>query len=96
MSLKAERLSATQPAIGNLVRELRQAMKLSQEKFAAELGMTFPTINRWENGRATPSPLALKQIDTLLDQLGNSPDVVLRERGAALRTKYFPRRKSES
>ncbi|MBW4566179.1 MAG: helix-turn-helix domain-containing protein [Mojavia pulchra JT2-VF2] len=42
-----------------LVRELRHTMQLSQEKFT-ELGMTFATINRWENGRATPSALALK------------------------------------
>jgi hypothetical protein len=34
------------------------------------------------NGHATPSPLAFKQIDTLLNQLGSS--------GKALRTKYFP------
>jgi len=87
MPLKISRLNAEQPAIGKLVRELRQAMKLSQEKFADELGMTFPTINRWENGRATPSPLALKQIDILLTQLG--------DRGEALRVKYFPGRTSE-
>ncbi|MEP1079433.1 helix-turn-helix transcriptional regulator [Leptolyngbya sp. FACHB-16] len=69
-----------QPEIGNLVRELRCTMQLSQEKFADELGMTFATINRWENGHATPSPLALKQIDTLLSLLG--------EQGEALRVKY--------
>lgn len=72
-----------QPEIGTLVRELRYTMQLSQEKFADELGMTFATINRWENGHAMPSPLALKQIDTLLNQLG--------ERGEVLRTKYAPK-----
>jgi DNA-binding transcriptional regulator YiaG len=51
-----------QPTIAQLVRELRRTMQLSQAKFADELGMTFATINRWENGRATPSPLARKQI----------------------------------
>lgn len=81
MPLKAKRLIAEQPTIGQLVRELRQAMNLSQEKFADELGMTFPTINRWENGRSTPSPLALKQLEILLQQLG--------DRGEALLTKYF-------
>ncbi len=73
MPLKIERLRAEQPAIGNLVRELRQALKLSQKKLADELGMTFATINRWENGHVTPSCLALKQIYILLDELGNSP-----------------------
>ncbi|MBD3884659.1 helix-turn-helix transcriptional regulator [Phormidium tenue FACHB-886] len=74
--------------IGRLVWELRHAMNLSQEKFADELGMTFPTVNRWENGHATPSPLALKQIDILLQQLG--------DRGEALRIKYSSEDNPES
>ncbi len=83
-----KRLSAKQPMIGRLVWELRHAMNLSQEKFADELGMTFPTVNRWENGHATPSPLALKQIDILLQQLG--------DRGEALRIKYSSEDNPES
>jgi putative transcriptional regulator len=84
-----------QPAIGSLVRELRQTLKLTQEKFAAQLGVTFPTINRWENGHALPSPLALRQIDYLLKQLDNSPDLVLQERSKTLRAKYFSQREIE-
>lgn len=53
-----------------LVRALRERMGLTQEKFAARLGVTFPTINRWENGHAHPSPLAMRQIETLLQELG--------------------------
>jgi transcriptional regulator with XRE-family HTH domain len=60
----------TQADIPKLVRELRERTGLTQEKFAARLGVTFPTINRWENGRAKPSPLALKQIEDLLLDLG--------------------------
>lgn len=96
MPLKIKRLKAEQPAIGNLVRELRQAMKLSQEKFADELGMTFPTINRWENGHATPSRLALNQIYILLLELGNSPDATLRECSKALQTKYLLTREDKT
>ncbi|MFN2353951.1 MAG: hypothetical protein ABR512_05430 [Desulfopila sp.] len=33
--------------------------------------MTFPTINRWENNRAKPSPLALEKIESLLRSLGD-------------------------
>lgn len=87
-----EYLGVEQPAIRQLIRELRQTLKLTQEKFALQLGVTFPTINRWENGRATPSPLALRQIDTLLNHLSESPDATLRERSQALRGKYFPSR----
>jgi DNA-binding transcriptional regulator YiaG len=89
MRLKRKQQRLQQPLIGELVRELRGTMQLSQEKFADALGMTFASINRWENGHATPSPLALKQIDTLLHQLSQSPDATLRERSQAMRGKYF-------
>lgn len=56
--------------IPRLIRELRERTGLTQEKFAAKLGVTYPTINRWENGRAKPSPLALKQIEDLLRGMG--------------------------
>ena len=56
--------------IPHLVRELRERVGLSQEKFAAKLGVTTPTINQWENGRAKPSPLAMKQVEYMLHDLG--------------------------
>ncbi|MBL1178777.1 helix-turn-helix domain-containing protein [Pantanalinema sp. GBBB05] len=74
MLLKPRPRRLQQPAIAQLVRELRAIMQLSQEKFADELGMTFATINRWENGHAMPSPLALKQINRLLNYLSQSSD----------------------
>ena len=69
------------PSTAHLIRELRNRLGLTQEKLAARLGVTFPTINRWENGRAKPSPLALKQIEELLNDLGT--------KGLDLRNKYF-------
>jgi transcriptional regulator with XRE-family HTH domain len=75
----------TKPAsTGDLVRQLRTRLGLTQEKLAARLGVTFPTINRWENGRANPSPLALKQIEDLLAALGKEGD--------DLRSQYFPKK----
>ncbi|MBD2034251.1 helix-turn-helix transcriptional regulator [Leptolyngbya sp. FACHB-321] len=76
-----------QPAIGQLIRALRHTLQLTQEKFAAQLGVSFPTINRWENGHATPSPLALKQIELLLHQLAASPAMTLRAPSQANRGK---------
>ena len=70
-----------QTDISRLVRELRERTGLTQEKFAAKLGVTYPTINRWENGRAKPSPLALKPIEDLLRNQG--------ERGNDLLQEYF-------
>ncbi len=69
--------------ISHLVRELRERIGLTQEKFAAKLGVTTPTINRWEHGRAKPSPLALSQIEKLIRKLGKD--------GADLAELYFPK-----
>jgi transcriptional regulator with XRE-family HTH domain len=59
-------LVINQPQIGKLIRELRLATGLTQEKFAVKLGVTYPTINRWENGRTKPSPLAMQKIEEML------------------------------
>ncbi|MBW4428405.1 MAG: helix-turn-helix transcriptional regulator [Nostoc desertorum CM1-VF14] len=89
MAFHQQYVSIEQPAMSQLIRELRQNLKLTQEKFAVHLGVSFPTINRWENGHATPSPLALKQIEMLLNQLSESADAAVRERSQEIRGKYF-------
>ena len=40
------------------VKRLRQRMQLTQEEFAQIVGAVVSTVNRWENGRKTPSRLA--------------------------------------
>jgi putative transcriptional regulator len=51
--------------IGQRVRELRERLNLTQEALAHNLGVSFATVNRWENGWTAPSKLALRQIDLL-------------------------------
>lgn len=63
-------LAINQPQIGKLIRELRLEAGLTQEQFATELGVTYPTINRWENGRTKPSPLAVQKIVAVLRRMG--------------------------
>lgn len=70
-----------QSQLADLVRETRQRLELSQVKFAAKLGVSFQSVNRWENGRTKPLPIALKQIENLLHQMGDS--------GKDLLAKYF-------
>lgn len=47
------------------IREIRLEMGLTQEQFAAKLGVSFPTVNRWENQKAKPSPLAIQNLQKL-------------------------------
>ncbi|MGL5794774.1 MAG: helix-turn-helix domain-containing protein [Xenococcaceae cyanobacterium] len=69
-----------QPQVGRLIRELRLQMRLTQEQFAAFLGVVYPTVNRWENGHAQPSPMAIKLIKAKLEEMG--------DRGQELLAKY--------
>ena len=41
-------------------------MGLSQEAFAEVLGVSFATINRWENGKTVPQKGRVAQIQALV------------------------------
>lgn len=70
-------LVINQPEVGKLIREIRILTSLTQEQFAAKLGVTYPTVNRWENLRAKPSPLAIQKIENLLQEMGEQGQEVL-------------------
>ncbi len=54
-----------------LLRELRHRLgDLSQEQLARRLGVSWSTINRWENGKGAPSPLARDKLVPLLKEAG--------------------------
>ncbi|MDT9180117.1 MAG: helix-turn-helix domain-containing protein [Limnospira sp. PMC 1291.21] len=74
-------MTSSKLQIPELINILRKRMNLSQEKFAARLGVSFQTVNRWEKGRATPSPMAMTLIELQLRQM--------RERGADLMSGLF-------
>lgn len=42
----------------NQVKNVRTQLEMSQKKLANALGVSFATINRWENSRNEPSQLA--------------------------------------
>lgn len=46
-----------------IIKQIRCQCLLSQEDFAAKLGVSFSTVNRWEKGKTQPSFKALRQID---------------------------------
>ena len=53
------------------VTEIRKKLCVSQEKFAQLLGATVATINRWENGKAVPSRLYIKELKELRSKSGS-------------------------
>lgn len=52
-----------------LVKEVRRQLSLSQESLARELGVSFATVNRWENSHVKPSKLARAQLDAFCSKM---------------------------
>jgi len=53
-----------------LIRELRTRLGLSQEKLAAQLRVSFPTVNRWEKGKNQPDAAVRHSIGQLIQSQG--------------------------
>ena len=70
-------MSEINDEISMRIKSMRKRLGLSQEELAQRLGVSFTSVNRWENGQTKPSKLAKRQIDrlckeseTLQDALG--------------------------
>ena len=56
------------------VRKMRNSLGLTQVKLAERIGVSFATVNRWENGQSKPMRLAWQQILNLETSLNTSQD----------------------
>ena len=52
-----------------LIRELRQRLDLTQEQFAQRVGVTYSTVNHWENGKRVPLPFLVKRLLEMKQEL---------------------------
>ncbi len=59
-----------------LVRELREHLGLTQEQLAQQLGVSFSTINVWENGKRAPLPFLRRRILEMVKDAGLSKEPV--------------------
>lgn len=50
------------------IKDVRRQLALSQEELAHALGVSFATVNRWENGKTVPSKLAQQQFERFCAQ----------------------------
>ncbi len=73
--------STVSSKIPDLIRSLRDRLELSQVKLAKQLGVSFQTVNGWENGHHQPSRIAMKLIREQVEAMG--------EQGEDLLNKYF-------
>jgi putative transcriptional regulator len=52
-----------------LIKELRERLGLTQEQFAQKVGVTYSTVNHWENGKRTPQPYLAQRLRELKEEL---------------------------
>lgn len=57
-----------------LLKALRRVRALTQEQLAHEIGVSFSTVNVWENGHRQPQPFLAKKIRELAQAAGLDPD----------------------
>lgn len=62
-------MATTSENFANQVRKIRQQLGLSQEELAHELGVSFSTINRWENSKTVPFKLARRQFEAFCERM---------------------------
>jgi putative transcriptional regulator len=71
-----------QPEFSRLVQALRQRSGLTQTELAAKIGVSYYSVNRWENQKTMPVALAVKRVEAILQEMG--------DRGTDLLEQYFP------
>ena len=52
----------------NAIVELRAVLGVSQEELAKMLGVSFSSVNRWENGRTIPTKIAQVKLNKLFKE----------------------------
>ena len=60
-------MEAMQNIIANRIHTLRRAHDLTQEELAAQLGVTFQAVSKWETGKAAPDIILLPLLADIFD-----------------------------
>lgn len=76
-----------------LIRELRDRAGLTQEAFARELGVSFATVNRWENGRIAPDRITLDDVERFAARLPDADDLAIALRARKIQAGDAPGRR---
>lgn len=51
------------------IKILRDQLGLTQEDLAQALGVSFASVNRWENGKTSPSKLAVLSLERFCEEM---------------------------
>lgn len=78
-----------EPMTKNHIRWIRKQLNLTQEEFASRLGVSFPTVSRWENGKTQPSSLAEKQLQEIQKEIIITDDLYVTHETCLYMVKYL-------
>lgn len=76
-------MNTEKPDYPFLIKEIRRQLALSQEDLARELGVSYATVSRWENGQSKPSKLARVQFDAFCAKMIRQRKLSLSDTGAS-------------
>ena len=62
-----------------LVKDIRRQLTLSQEDLARQLGVSYATVNRWENRQSKHSKIAKAQLDDFCKRMTSRGKLALPE-----------------
>lgn len=57
-------------AFSEQIKRVRLQLHLSQTEFGEKLGVSFTTVNRWENNKSEPSYKAIRAFEQLCKENG--------------------------
>jgi len=72
----------TDPNIPKLVKELRERLGLTQEQFAQKVGVTYGSVNHWENGKRRPHPFLVRRLLEIKGELDAGSKVPVRKKSS--------------
>ena len=55
-------MNVSKDKVPELVKRIRKHLNLTQEQFAQKVGVTYSTVNNWENGKRNPQPFLLNRL----------------------------------
>lgn len=67
--IRMESMTGMDLDISALVKDLRRRLRMTQEQFALKVGVTYSTVNHWENGKRVPQPFLVRRLLELKEEL---------------------------
>lgn len=72
-------IKSAERSFSELVAVIRHQLDLSQEDLARQLGVSFATVNRWENRHNRPSRLARTRLHAFCEEMIERGKLVLQD-----------------